>query len=139
MIEHIKDLMNEKSLNLPKLYELISKTNTADIAEALEILNQEQIIQVFRLLPKSMAAEVFTYLEPEKQQTIIEAMTDTETGKIVNSLFVDDAVDFIEEMPANVVRRVLQNVSPSKRHLINQLLQYPEGSAGSIRQVNSRR
>jgi magnesium transporter len=79
-----------------------------------------------------MAADVFSYIVAEKQQIIVEALTDAEVGKIIGELFVDDAVDFIEEMPANVVKRVLQNVTEDKRRLINQLLQYPEDSAGSI-------
>jgi magnesium transporter len=84
------------------------------------------------MLPKSIAADVFSYIDADEQQVIIEALTDSEIGEIINSLFADDAVDFIEEMPADVVKRVLQNVNPEKRRVINQLLRYPEDSAGSI-------
>jgi len=87
---------------------------------------------LFRILPKAIASDVFAYVDPDRQQIIIEALTDTEIGEIMNKLFVDDAVDFIEEMPANVVKRVLQNIQPEKRKVINQILQYPDDSAGSI-------
>ena len=132
MIEKFLELMDEKFVNPTKLHELTEKMNTVDIADAFENLSKEKTIQVFRLLSKSIAADVFSYLIPEMQQIIVEALTDAEIGKIINELFVDDAVDFIEEMPANVVKRVLQNVDEKKRQLINQLLQYPEDSAGSI-------
>ena len=132
MIENFMELIDEKYINPTKLHELTEKMNTVDIADAFESLSKEKTIQVFRLLSKSIAADVFSYLAPEKQQIIVEALTDFEIGKIINELFVDDAVDFIEEMPANVVKRVLRNVDENKRQLINQLLQYPEDSAGSI-------
>jgi magnesium transporter len=106
--------------------------NTADIAELFEDLPVEKTIRIFRLLPKYSASEVFSDLDADKQQALVEALTDTEVGEIINNLFADDAVDFIEEMPANVVKRVLRNLSPEKRKVINQLLQYPEDSAGSI-------
>jgi magnesium transporter len=89
-------------------------------------------MQVFRLLPKSLASEVFASLESDKQEYITEALSDKEVGVVVNSLFADDAVNFIEEMPANVVKRALQQASPEKRCIINHLLQYPEDSAGSL-------
>ena len=132
MIEDVLELMNEHHVNPTKLQELTAKMNTVDVADAFELLDKEKAVQIFRLLPKSIAADVFSYIVPEKQQIIVEALTDAEVGKIVSGLFVDDAVDFIEEMPANVVKRVLQNVNEDKRRLINQLLQYPEDSAGSI-------
>jgi magnesium transporter len=132
VIENILEFLDEKYLNPAKLHELTAKMNTVDIADAFELLSKEKTIQVFRLLPKSIAAEVFSYIIPEKQQIIVEALSDAEIGKIINELFVDDAVDLIEEMPANVVKRLLQNVDENKRQLINHILQYPEDSAGSI-------
>ncbi|MCL1919362.1 MAG: magnesium transporter [Peptococcaceae bacterium] len=132
MNETVLALMNETPINLVKLHDILAKMNTVDIAEIFEELDKEKTIQIFRLLPKSMAADVFSYIVPEKQQIIVEALTDNEIGKIINALYVDDAVDFIEEMPANVVERVLKNIYDDKRKLINQLLQYPEDSAGSI-------
>ncbi len=91
-----------------------------------------QQITCFRTLPKDQASDVFAELEPETQQTIIASITDQEIGPIIEDLFVDDAVDMLEEMPAMVVKRVLKNTKPETRSLINQFLKYPEDSAGSI-------
>ena len=132
MIENVVDCMNENPVNPTKLHELVLGMNRVDVADAFELLSREKATQLFRLLPKSMAAEVFSYIVHERQQTIVESLTDAEAGIIIDNLFVDDAVDFIEEMPANVVKRVLRNVSDDKRQLINQILRYPEDSAGSI-------
>jgi magnesium transporter len=132
MINNILSIIEENPINPIKLQEQAIKMNTVDIADAFEQIITEKVIQVFRLLPKSMAADVFSYIEPDKQQIIVEALTDAEIGRIVGELFVDDAVDFIEEMPSNVVKRVLRNVTEDKRQIINQLLQYPEDSAGTI-------
>jgi magnesium transporter len=124
--------MDNGQIDMARLKALLPQMNTADIADVFEGLSREKIIQLYRMLSKSMAADVFSYIDADEQQIIIEALTDSEIGEIVNSLFADDAVDFIEEMPANVVKRVLQNVNPEKRTVINQLLRYPEDSAGSI-------
>ena len=132
LIDNIVEFMEESPINLTRLHSLIEKMNTVDIADAFDFLSKEKTIQLFRFLPKSVAADVFSYIDPDKQQVIVEAMTDAEVGKIIDELFVDDAVDFIEEMPANVVKRVMQNVNEDKRRLINQFLQYPDDSAGSI-------
>ncbi|MCL2809153.1 MAG: magnesium transporter [Treponema sp.] len=130
--EEIIGLIKEGSLDISKLKILFSDMNTVDIAEIFEELERDEIISMFRILPKAIASDVFAYVDIDHQQTIIEALTDSEIGEIMNKLFVDDAVDFIEEMPANVVRRVLKNVKPEKRKQINQILQYPDDSAGSI-------
>jgi len=130
--EEILELVLEGCLDISKLKILLSDMNTVDIAEILEQLDREKTIQLFRILPKVIASDVFAYVNTDHQQTIIEALTDSEIGEIINKLFVDDAVDFIEEMPANVVKRVLQNVPFAKRKIINQILQYPDDSAGSI-------
>lgn len=106
--------------------------NEADIAEFLEQLPQEKSVVVFRMLPKEQAADVFAFLPAEVQGQIINGITDTELKNIVEDLYVDDAVDMLEELPATVVRRVLQNAAPDTRRLINQFLNYPENSAGSI-------
>ncbi|MDR1410851.1 MAG: magnesium transporter [Spirochaetaceae bacterium] len=132
MKEQLLLLMDNGQIDMAKLKALLPQMNTADIAEVFEGLSREKVIQLYRMLSKSMAADVFSYIDADEQQIIIEALTDSEIGEIVNSLFADDAVDFIEEMPANVVKRVLQNVNPEKRTVINQLLRYPEDSAGSI-------
>jgi magnesium transporter len=132
MKEQLLTLMDDGQIDLTRLKALLPQMNTADIAEVFEELSKEKAVQIFRMLPKSIAADVFSYIDADGQQVIIEALTDSEIGEIINSLFADDAVDFIEEMPAAVVKRVLQNVNPEKRRVINQLLRYPEDSAGSI-------
>jgi len=130
--EEILELINDGSMDISKLKVLLSDMNTVDIAEIFEDLDREKKIQLYRILPKAIASDVFSYMDSDHQQIIIEALTDNEIGEIMNKLFVDDAVDFIEEMPANVVKRVLKNVMPDKRKEINHILQYPEDSAGSI-------
>jgi len=136
MADNIIELMNESPVDKKRIFKSVENMNTVDIADAFERLSKEKVIQLFRLLPKSMAAEVFSFIEPENQQIIIEALSEAEAGKIIEDLYVDDAVDFIEEMldefPANVVNKLLRNVSEDTRTTINQLLQYPEDSAGSI-------
>jgi len=114
------------------LRQTLDSMNAVDIAEELEELDKPEIVKTYRLLSKDKAADVFSYLNPDAQQSIIESITDREISSIIDELFLDDAVDFIEEMPANVVKRVLANVTPDRRNLINQFLQYPEDSAGSI-------
>jgi magnesium transporter len=106
--------------------------NEVDIALGIEELDEQDFVKIFRLLSKDKAADVFAYLDPDIQQNIIEAITDHEISGVIDELFLDDAVDFIEEMPASVVKRVLANVAPEKRDLINHFLKYPEDSVGSI-------
>jgi len=118
--------------NRAPLRQLLDSMNVVDIAEELDGLERQDAIKVFRMLSKDKASDVFAYSGPDIQQIIIEAITDREIGGIIDELFLDDAVDFIEEMPANVVTRVLANATPDRRKLINLFLQYPEDSAGSI-------
>ena len=115
-----------------KLKDLLVEENEVDIATFLTELDEEREVVVFRMLPKDLATDVFACLDVDQQQVIINGITDKELGTIIDDLFVDDAVDMLEELPAIVVRRVLQNVAPGTRDLINQFLQYPENSAGSI-------
>ena len=103
-----------------------------DVAQFLELLSGEKIVVVFRTLPKEMAAEVFANLQPETQEYIVTSIPDQEIAVLIEDLFVDDAVDFLEELPANVVKRVLKNAGADTRAQINQFLNYPENSAGSI-------
>ena len=110
----------------------LTEKNPVDIALFLETLTQEQAVLAFRTLPKELAAEVFSNLSPEQQQGVLESITDQELSAIVEELYVDDAVDMLEELPANVVKRVLQIARPETRKLINQFLNYPENSVGSI-------
>ena len=110
----------------------LTEMNVVDIAEFLEQLDQDAMIKIFRILPKDISADVFSYLESENQENIVGSITDAEVGKLVDDLFMDDVVDFLEEVPANVVTRVLRNTSSQMRKMINTFLSYPENSAGSI-------
>lgn len=125
------DLLKQGKL-MQLRYEL-ARINEADVAEFIQRLDDpEQIGKVFRILPKDMSAEVFSYLEPEFQEKVVKTLSDKDVGKLADELYTDDAVDFLEEVPANVVTRVLKNASPDTRKTINKFLNYPEDSAGSI-------
>lgn len=126
----MKKLVDARQLY--SLKEALAKLQKADIADFMEELDDDKTILVFRMLPKETATEVFAFLPLEKQQHIIASITDLELHGVIEDLYVDDAVDMLEELPANVVRRVLENAAPDTRKLINQFLQYPENSAGSI-------
>ena len=132
MIEQVLQLLQERKYADVKAAAL--NMHYADIAEVFERLDEdrESALLFFRLLPKELAAETFAYMEPDVQAHIIGAITDRELRYILDDLYLDDYVDLIEEMPANVVKRVLQNSSRENRKLVNQYLQYPEDSAGSI-------
>nr|MCR5161983.1 magnesium transporter [Lachnospiraceae bacterium] len=123
--------MTEKKQYL-KLRERLSEMNEVDIAELMEDLAPEQVLVIFRLLPKDLASEVFACLDIEYQQHIINSIEDGELERIIEDLAIDDAVDMVEELPASLVRRILKNATPGTRSLINQYLQYPDNSAGSI-------
>ena len=115
--------------------QILNDVNEADLALLMEGLNPEDMLKVYRILPKDLAADVFSYLEVERQQAIIHSLSDKEAANIIDNLWADDAVDFLEEMPANVVEKLLANAKPDTRQIINQLLRYPEDSAGSIMTV----
>ncbi|MDD2502321.1 MAG: magnesium transporter, partial [Clostridia bacterium] len=115
-----------------KIREEIIQLNVVDIAQLLDDLEGEKTLIIFRLLPKEISVEVFSYISSDQQQFIIESITDKEIKHILDNLFMDDTVDILEEMPANVVKKVLKNAGEDKRKLINQFLQYPEDSAGSL-------
>ena len=110
----------------------LMKMNEADIAEFLEELDHNQKVLIFRMLPKELATDVFAFLEADDHADIINGITESEIQNIIEDLFVDDAVDMLEELPATVVKRVMRMATPETRTLINQFLQYPENSAGSI-------
>ena len=134
MEENIKevlfDLVSRKQFR--QLKDELCDMNEFDIASFLEELDSEKQIIVFRMLPKELASDVFACLEIETQSHIINSITDKELAYIIEELYVDDAVDMLEELPATVVKRVLQNAAPSTRLQINEFLKYPENSAGSI-------
>ena len=114
----------------------INNLNSADIALLFEELEEKtQISVLFKLLSKDVAAEVFSYLSHDRQQMLIECFSDKEIASIVKDLYVDDAVSFLEEMPANVVERVLKNTTAEARANINTILMYPDNSAGSLMTV----
>ena len=130
-IEQLLELVENKQFR--RLKELLSEMNEVDIAEFMDEVPPEKLIVVFRLLPKELAADVFTYLEDsEDQEKLIGALSDQELRAILDELYLDDTVDIIEDMPANVVSRILRNTDAATRSQINQLLKYPEDSAGSI-------
>lgn len=130
MVIEIKELIERNKLL--ELCEYLQELNSVDVANQLMDLEDEELVLVFRVLPKDIAAEVFSYLDKDSQQHIVESITDREVTQIVDKLFLDDTVDFIEELPANVVKKVIRNTYPQKRELINQFLQYAQYSAGSI-------
>ncbi len=110
----------------------LAEMNEVDIAEFFGGLEPKSQLLVFRILPKDLSSEVFAYLEPEDQMNIVNSITDRELSELVDELFLDDTVDFLEEVPANVVTRVLKSADKETRKLINRFLQYPDNSAGSI-------
>ena len=120
------------SRQLRELREALSNLPAVDVAQFLGELEPETALLVYRTLPKEQASEVFSELDSDLQQIIIGSITDAELGEIMEDLYVDDAVDLLEELPANVVKRVLRSARPETRALINQFLQYPENSAGSL-------
>ncbi len=123
-------LLEDKQFS--QLRHLLLEMNTADIAEFLSELPDEVFPVLYRLLPKEPAAEVFVEMEPDRQKILITAFSDYELRQILGELWLDDTVDLIEEMPASVVSRILRNTTASDRKMINELLKYPEDSAGSI-------
>lgn len=125
------DLVARRQLRA--LRQELGSMNEVDIAGFLDELSAEQMLLVFRLLPKELASEVFAYLEDsDDQEKLINALSDQELREVLRELYLDDTVDIIEDMPANVVSRILRNTDPSTRSQINQLLNYPKDSAGSI-------
>ncbi|MBE6920404.1 MAG: magnesium transporter [Ruminococcaceae bacterium] len=125
----LKMLEEKKYLTLR---EMLSTMNPSDVAGLFADLEDVKIPLVFRLLPKELAAETFVEMEPDAQELLIRSFSDNELKQIVDELYVDDAADLVEEMPANVVKRILKQADPEMRKSINQILRYPENSAGSL-------
>ena len=123
--------MLEEKKYIP-LREMLSTMNPSDVAGLFADLEDERIPLAFRLLPKELAAETFVEMEPDAQELLIRSFSDNELKEIVDELYVDDAADLVEEMPANVVKRILKQADPEMRKSINQILRYPENSAGSL-------
>jgi len=134
LIENIQskvvELVNKNKLT--KARRVLLTLNAVDMANVLEEISKDKIIKVFRMLPKHIATETFAYISSELQQYVIQKITDKEILDIVDELFFDDTMDLLEEMPANIVKKILKNTDFERRKLINQFLQYPENSAGSL-------
>ena len=127
MLANLDDAKKYQSLR-----DVMETLPAPDLAAVFEDLPAEKLPVLFRLCPKDLAADVFTELTPETQQKLIDGLTDTELKAVVDELFVDDATDLVEEMPANVVKRILGQADPTTRRMINELLKYPEDSAGGV-------
>ena len=129
-VEEVVNLIENKKINELKRY--LERINGADFPTIFEELDEEDILVVFRLLNKERAAEIFTELDSDLQEKLINSFSDVELKNVVDKLFMDDTVDIIEEMPSNVVKRILRSVDEKDRKVINEILNYPEDSAGSI-------
>ena len=130
MREKIIELLSLESFKELKTF--LSDSNETDVAECIDELSKGDQAIVFRLLKKDEAANIFAYLDPDTQENIIEKLSDKEIAGIISKMYVDDAADLIDELPANLVTKVLDNSSETKRKIINEILNYPEDSAGSI-------
>ena len=128
--ENIKELLVDKKLVQVK--NILKDLNEYDIASLIEDLPEDLLVQAFRLLPKSMASDVFSNMDEEVQVRLISSLTKTEAVTIIEDMYTDDAADLFEEMPASLVSKLLSNVSKETRMSINKLLKYPDNSAGSL-------
>ena len=128
--EMIENLIKEKKYT--ELKAQLKEMKSADVSAVLDTLNKEDAVIVFRLLSKEKAGMTFSYMETDMREKLIQNLTDTELKNILDELFMDDTVDLIEEMPSNVVTRILKSVNRNDRKIINELLKYPDDSAGSI-------
>lgn len=129
-MEKIIELINENLINEARKELLVM--DPVDVAALLERLDSEKILIIFRILPKDVGVDVFSHISKESQIHIGQSITSNELSNIVDELYLDDSVDFLEELPANMVKKILQNTEKTKRDLINQFLNYPDDSAGSI-------
>lgn len=130
MKEEILKLISEQRLN--DLRKCLEAINSADFPSLFEELEEDKVLIIYRVLSKEKAADVFSELEPDMQEKLINCLTDTELKRVIDELFFDDEVDLIEEMPSNVVKRILKTVKPEDRKIINELLAYPDETAGTI-------
>ena len=130
LLEQIIELAEKGEISA--LREMLSEINVVDVALLIEELETKNRLRTFRVLPKDISAEVFSYLEPETQAELVRSITDAELERLLDEMFLDDTVDFLEEVPASVVTRVLAHSDPETRKLINRFLKYPEDCAGSL-------
>ncbi len=133
-LELLLEQLNEfiKSGEISAMREMLTEMNVVDTALLLEELESKPRLHAFRILPKDVSAEVFAYLEPDTQADLVRMINDTELERLLDEMFLDDTVDFLEEVPANVVTRVLAHSDPERRKLINRFLKYPDDCAGSL-------
>ena len=129
-IEELTNLISNRKIK--DLREFLENINSADFPSILENVDEDKVIMIYRLLSKTKAAEVFVDLDAESQEKLINCLTDTEIKNVMNEIYMDDAVDLIEEMPSNVVKRILTNTKPENRKIINELLKYPDDTAGTL-------
>ncbi len=129
-MEQVEELVERK--RWPELRDMLILLAPADISAILDELPMDRIPLLYRLLPKELAAEVFVEMDPEQQELLIKSFSDTELREVLEELYVDDTVDIVEEMPATVVKRILKHTDPDTRKAVNEILKYPEDSAGSI-------
>lgn len=130
LIKQIEEHISKGEISF--LREILTELNVVDAAQIMEDLADKNRLTVFRVLPKDISAEVFSYLEPDTQADIVRMITDAELERLLDEMFLDDTVDFLEEVPASVVTRVLSHSDPETRKLINRFLKYPEDCAGSL-------
>ena len=130
LAETFRVLLNDKKYT--SIRDVLVTMEPQDVAAILEEMEEAKLPLLFRLLPKEEAAETFVEMDPELQELLIKGFSDSELKEVLDELYVDDAVDIVEEMPANVVKRILKNADHTMRREINEILQYPENSAGSI-------
>ena len=130
LFDLIVELISDNKLHT--LRKTLEESNVVDIATAASELETDQLLKIFRILPKDISSAVFSYLNPDDQTRLVESITDRELETLIDEMYLDDTIDFLEEVPANIVRRVLARADSHTRSLINHFLNYPENSAGSI-------
>lgn len=130
LVEKLEELLDKKAYS--EIKDILNLMNAADISRVFEEIPSNKIPLLFRLLPKVLAAEVFVEMDTDAQEMLIQGFSDKELKEVLDELYLDDAVDIVEEMPANVVKRILLNTDTETRNMINEILKYPDDSAGSI-------
>ncbi len=130
LLDEIEEMISRKRYT--QLRDRLVTMEAPDVALLMQELEEEKLPLVFRLLPKEQAAEVFVELDSDQQEMLIQGFSNTELKEVLDELYLDDTVDIVEEMPANVVKRILRHADPDVRKSINEILKYPEDSAGSI-------
>ncbi len=130
IIDEVEELLSKRQFN--QIKRLLTELNPTDVANILSEIESSHLPYIFRILPKEFASEVFIDMDSDNKEHLIKSFTDRELREVLDELFVDDTVDIIEEMPANVVKRILKNTAPDTRKAINEILNYPKDSVGSL-------